>query len=307
MNSKLTTIFLGSDNFAVTILENLKINKDLEIKAVITQPDKEAGRKKELTPPPVKIFVLKNNWPIYQPEKIKDPDFVKQLAKIKPDLIIVAAYGQLLSETIINLPKFGCLNIHASLLPKYRGASPIQAALMNGDSETGVTLMKMDKGMDTGAIIAQDKIKIDSSDNYFTLEKKLADLGANLLTKTLPLYIKNQIEIKPQDNNKASYVKILTKADGLINFNQPAKTIEAKWRALINWPGIFCEWQGKKIKLLKIKIDEQLNPLLPVGQLYSAENKLVVNCAEDALILEEVQLEGKNPVPGKDFINGYLK
>lgn len=306
-NSKLKIVFMGTPDFAVPVLECILNDERLDLKAVITQPDKKTGRKKNITPPPAKIYAQKANLTVLQPEKIKDPHFIEQLKNIKPDLIIVAAYRQILPKEIIEMPKYGCINIHASLLPKYRGASPIQTAILNGDEETGVTIMKMDSGLDTGDIISQEKTKIENGDTAQDLHDKLSKIGAKLLIKTLPDYLSGKIKPCAQDDSKATITKILNKKDGEIDFNESAKNIVLKLRAFTPWPGIYTFFKDKKLKILKLKIEDQINPLVPIGKFYETENKLMVNCKNRALVLETVQLEGKQKISGREFINGYLK
>ncbi|MFH1565432.1 MAG: methionyl-tRNA formyltransferase [bacterium] len=305
--NKTSVVFIGTPDFAVPVLESIINDERLDLKAVITQPDKEVGRKKIITPPPVKMYSQKNNFTVLQPKKIKDANFIEQLKKINPDLIVVAAYGQILPREIIEMPKYGCINIHASLLPKYRGASPIQTAILNGDEKTGITIMKMDEGLDTGDIISQKETEIKNSDTAQDLHEKLSSLGAKLLIKTLPNYLSGKIKPQAQDNSRAALTKIITKKDGEIDFNKSAKEIECKLRAFTPWPGIYTFFGDKKLKILKLKIEEQINPLIPAGKLHEAENNLIVNCGNGALILEEIQLEGKQKISGKEFINGYLK
>lgn len=318
LTNKTSIVFMGTPDFAVPVLESIINDERLNLKAVITQPDKEVGRKKIVTPPPVKTYSQKNNLTVLQPEKIKDPNFIEQLKNIKPDLIIVAAYGQILPKEIIEIPKYGCINIHASLLPKYRGASPIQTAILNGDKKTGITIMKMDNGLDTGDIISQEEIEIENSDTAQDLHDKLSKIGAELLMKTLHGYLSGKIKPCPQDNSRATITKIINKKDGEIDFHKNAKDIEYKLRAFTPWPGIYTFFNdaavparetaaGRKLKILKLKIEEQINPLISVGRFYETENKLAVNCWNGMLILEEVQLEGKQKISGREFINGYLK
>lgn len=339
LTKKIPAVFMGTSDFAVPVLECIINNEYLNLKAVITQPDKEVGRKKIITPSPVKVYSQKANLTVLQPKKIKDPNFIIKLKDINPGLIVVAAYGQILPQEIIEMPKYGCINIHASLLPKYRGASPIQTAILNGDEETGVTIMKMDMGLDTGDIISREKVKIKNSDTAQDLQNELSKLGAKLFMQTLPDYLDGKIKPFEQDDSKATITKLLTKRDGEINFKENAKDIERKLRAFTYWPGIYIllnnnssggdaeatssvkrgilkpfplrvsvDAPKRKLKILKLKLlEDQINPLVPVGQFYQSENKLVVNCGNGALILATLQLEGKQKISGQDFINGYLK
>jgi methionyl-tRNA formyltransferase len=319
--NKISTIFMGTPDFAVPILESVLKIDYIDLTKIITQPDKKVGRKKILTPPPVKIYSQKMGLEILQPEKIKDKNFIKKLKNLKPDLIIVVAYGQILPNEIIEIPKYGCINVHASLLPKHRGASPIQTAILNGDKETGITIMKIDGGLDSGDIISQEKIEIKKDDTSKTLRDKLSALGAKLLVKTLPDYLTENIKPAPQDDSKATETKILNRKDGEIDFeNKTAGEIERKLRAFTPWPGIYTFFNGavpqrrggetatgRKLKILELKIEDKINPLIPIGKLYEYKNNLIINCKDGSLILDTVQLEGKKEISGQEFINGYLK
>ncbi len=263
-------IFIGTSQFAAPALKNL-VENNYNIITVITGLDKPA-------PSPVKQTALKYNLKILQPEKISDIAF--EISDLKPDLIITAAYGQIIPKNILNAPKFGCLNLHPSLLPKYRGPSPIQTAILNNDKTTGLTIMLMDEKMDHGPIVSQTEIKIDDRDNCQTLEKKLSKKAALFLIKTLPKYFQNQIKPKPQEEAKASYTKMLAREDGKIDWKQTAREIERKVRAFYPWPGTWTEFNGKRIKILKAK---------------------VVN---KKLELELVQPAGKKPMTGEEYFRG---
>jgi len=271
-------IFIGTSQFAVPALKSLIENK-YKIITVITSSDKPIGRKQEITHSPIKKTALEYNLEIIQPEKISD--ITSKISDLKPDLIITAAYGQIIPKDILNTPKFNSLNLHPSLLPKYRGPSPIQTAILNNDKTTGITIMLMDEKLDHGPIISQVKIKINNYDNYQTLEKKLSQEAATLLIKTLPQYFQDQIKPKPQEEKKASYTKILTRQDGKINWQQTAQEIEKKIRAFYPWPGTWTELNGKRIKILKAKITNQ-----------------------GFLKLELVQPAGKKPMTGQEFFRG---
>jgi len=243
----LKIIFFGTPDFAIPTLKKLAANFSIE--AIITQPDKPIGRKKIITAPPIKKYALKRDFLILQPEKLNQ-DFISRLKELKPDLGIVVAYGKILSKKILNIPKFGCLNIHASLLPKYRGAAPIQAALLHGDKKTGITIMQMDVGLDTGDIVSQKKIKIKKEDNFQTLHDKLAELGAELLIKTIPNYIAGKIKPKKQDESKASYFPTISKNQGEINWQNSAEKIFNQIRAFTPWPGAFTFFKNKKLDII---------------------------------------------------------
>ena len=273
----LKIIFIGTSQFAAIILDKL-CQANLKPVLVITAPDKPVGRKQIITPPPAKLTAEKYDIPISQPKVISNFQFPIS----KPDLIVVAAYGQIIPKEILKIPRYGCLNVHPSLLPKYRGPSPIQAAILNGDKETGVTIIKMTEKVDAGPIIANIKYQISNIKiNYETLHNKLAELGTDLLIKTIPLWIKGKIKEKLQDESKASYTKILTKEDGLINWRDPIEKIERQIRAFNPWPGAYTIYRGKMLKILEADI------------------------VNNQLILKKVQLEGKKPMRFEDFLRGH--
>ena len=275
---------------------------------VVTAQDKPVGRKQELTPSPIKKWALGVKLPILQIEKIK---------KINADLIIVAAYGQIIPKEILEIvdprlgrAKFGALNIHPSLLPKYRGASPIQTAILNGDKETGITIILMDEKMDHGPILGNSKFEIRNSKiTYNELTNELADLGADLLIKTLPNWIEGKIKPQPQDHSKATFTKIIKKEDGKINWNKSAEEIERMIRALDPWPGTFASLKSKvksqKLKVLKAEALKE-NADKKVGEVFLTDDKkLAIQTGNGILILKQVQLEGKKMMPAKDFLNGH--
>lgn len=294
-------IFIGTPEFAVPILEAL-INNNYKPILVITIPDKPIGRKQIITPSPVKITAQKYDISVVQPEKIAD--FRDELLKLSPDLIVVAGYAQFLSKEILEIPKYGCINIHPSLLPKYRGASPIQYAILNGEKETGTTIILMDEKMDHGKIIAQRKLEIKEEKITFQdLSKKLSALSSSLLIEIIPDWTHGKIKALSQDNSKATFTKILNKEDGRIDWKEPAENIERKIRALNPWPGTFTLLDSKILKILKAEIIQKKEK---PGKVFQSENKkLSVGCGENSLILEELQLEGKNPVTGIDFLRGH--
>jgi len=294
-------IFFGTPDFAVPALRELAENFSIE--AVITQPDKPKGRKKELIAPPVKKYATSRDFLILQPKKL-DKDFVKQLKKFKPDLGIVVAYGKILPKQILDLPKHGCLNIHASLLPKYRGAAPIQAALLNGDGKTGITIMKMDEGLDTGDIISSQNIKIEEKDNLQILHDKLSEFGAQLLIKTIPDYIAGKIKPQKQDETKASVFPTISKGQGRILWKNSAEHIFNQIRAFTPWPGAYTFFNNKKLDIIEAEpVDCEENRL--IGQVYTIGDRVLVQCKENCLEIKKVKLEGKKQMDIKSFVNGH--
>jgi methionyl-tRNA formyltransferase len=286
-NDKIKIIFIGTPEFGAIILEELVKNNYQPI-LVITNPDKLAGRKQVLTSPPVRLAAQKYKIPIEQPERIKNLEL--RIKNLKPDLVICAAYGQIISKEILEIPKYGCFNIHPSLLPKYRGPSPIQTAILNGDKKTGVTIMLMDEKMDHGPILAKRELKITnpkSEITYQELHDKLAEIGAKLLIKTIPDWINGKIKPQTQNEKKATYTKIIKKEDGKIDWKKPAQEIERQIRALNPWPGTFTfiKKRGKKIRIKICQAELSKN---------------------NQLIIKKLQPESKKPMSFEDFKKGYL-
>jgi len=299
-------VFIGTSEFSAIILEGL-IKNNLKPVLVVTAPDKPVGRKQKLTPPPAKITAQKYNISVLQPKAVLNIN--NQVLSIKPDLIIVASYGKILPREILDIPKYSCLNVHPSLLPKYRGPSPIQTAILNGDKETGVTIILMDELIDHGAILVKEKIKILAKENNETLHKKLAQLAVKLLLKTIPDWVKGKIKPEVQDESKATFTKVLTRENGKIDWEKPAKEIERQVRAFYPWPGAFAFWQkGDKllrIKILKAKTAETKDIKAMVGQIVlSPSQKIAVKCKEGFLEIWELQPEGKSPMTAEDFLRG---
>jgi methionyl-tRNA formyltransferase len=308
MENKLKIIFAGTPDFAVPVFKALIADADFEIAAVITQADKPVGRKQEMTPPPVKTIALENNLKVLQPKKIKD--IKDEIATLKPDFIVVAAYRQIVPQDILDIPKYGCVNVHASLLPRWRGAAVISAPILAGDRETGVTIMKMDKGLDTGPIIAQMKINILKDETAETLRDKLAKTGAMMLTKTLKAFASGVMELKPQNEKLVTYAGELKKEDGKINWSKPAAEIERMVRAYTPWPSAFSQIKDKREEIKNIKILEVKNDILPInkfktGETFLAEKKMAVQCGEGALIIKKLQLEGGKSLSAEEFLRGH--
>lgn len=301
--SQIRTIFIGTPEFALPALKALALDADFLISTVITQPDMPAGRNLTPTPPPVKELALKYKLEVLQPQAIIQ--ILDRLRELAPDLIVVAAYAQIIPEAVLNLPKYGCINIHPSLLPKYRGASPVHAAILNGDEATGVTIMLMDKTLDTGPILSQKTIDIDKHATTISLLDKTAELGAKLLTPTIKKYIKGQIKPQAQDASRATYVRMFTKQDGLIDWTKTAAEIERLVRALGHWPSAWTWIKGKQLKIIAVKPESlDFNTYKP-GKTFIYNNCLAVQCGANALIITRLKLEGKNEISGEDFVRGY--
>jgi methionyl-tRNA formyltransferase len=301
----LKIIFMGTAELSCASLERLA--KNFRIIAVVTQPDKPKGREMRLQFSPVKILAQKFGLPILQPTKARDERFISQLQELKPDLIVVVAYGQILPQSILDLPKFGCLNVHTSLLPKYRGASPIQSVILNGENETGVTIMKMDAGLDTGGIISQTRTAILPEDNSQMLHDRLAQLGAELLVKTIPDYVAGKIKPQPQPNEGVTYAAKIKKDDGKIDWNEPAQKILDRLRAFTPWPGAFTFLKTEsKPQLLKIWKAEVMENSGGAGEVLSADKTgIVVACGGNALRILELQPEGKRRMTAQEFLAGH--
>jgi len=297
--SELRIVFMGSPEFALPTLRALAQHN--QVCGVVTQPDRPAGRGNRMTPPPVKALALELGLPIIQPGRMKEPGVFEQIQSWEPDLIVVAAFGQILRQHVLDLPRLGCINVHASLLPRWRGASPIYASVLAGDITTGVTIMKMDAGIDTGDILTQQSMVIQSDDTTETLSNRLADLGAALLIETLPEYIDGRIRPKPQDELIATYAPMLKKEDGLLDFSKPAETLERQVRACQPWPGAYLEWKGELIKVSKAAV---LPQSIAVGSRTIHKKLPVIGTASGGLVLLEVQPPGKRPMSGRDFLNG---
>jgi methionyl-tRNA formyltransferase len=280
---------------------------ELQIAGVVTQPDQPKGRGLKLQSSPVKEIALQNKLPVLQPKRARDEAFIRELRELQPELIVVAAYGQILPKAILDLPRLGCLNVHTSLLPKYRGAAPIQWALLNGDTETGVTIMQMDEQMDTGAILAMEKIPIRSDDNAQTLHNRLADLGAALLLKTIPDYVAGKIQPRPQPSAGVSYAPKIKKSDGQIDWQQPAETIANRVRAMIPWPGAFTRLSNPSPSaLLKIWEAEVVARSGSAGEILQADkNGLVISCGTNALHISLLQAEGGRRMSAQEFLTGH--
>jgi methionyl-tRNA formyltransferase len=308
MKNKFKIVFAGTPDFAVPTLKALLADADFDVVAVITQEDKPVGRKQTLTPPPVKVIAQENNLKIMQPAKIKD--IKDEILALKPDFIIVIAYGKLLPLAILDIPKYGCINIHASLLPRWRGAAVIQAPILSGDRETGVTIMKMDAGLDTGPIIAQMKVNVLPNETAETLHDELAKLGAMILPETLKALAAGKMELKPQDEKLVTYARELKKEDGKINWNKPAVEIERMVRAFTPWPGTYGQLQITNYKLQIIKILEAENNILAInkykiGEIFLVDKKLAVQTGDGALIIKKLQLEGGKPLSAEEFLRGH--
>ena len=293
---------MGSPEFAVPSLEALA--RAYQVVGVVTQPDRPAGRGGRLRPPPVKVAAQALGVPVYQPESLRTAGAVERLAAWEPDVVVVAAFGQILPASVLDLPPYGCLNVHASLLPRWRGAAPIAAAILAGDVVTGVTLMKMDEGMDTGPILAQRAEPIRPDDTTGSLAARLAQKGADLLLEILPLYLSGDLVPRPQPEEGVTYCRPLKKEDGRLDWTRPAVELERRVRAMIPWPGAFTTWEGRLLKILRAAPLADWEGTEPPGTVVPVEGGAAVVAGEGALALLEVQLAGRKPLPIDAFLRG---
>lgn len=297
-------VYMGTPDFAVGPLKAL-VEAGHEIMAVVSQPDKPKGRSSQLVPPPVKEYALTQNLPVFQPEKIKTPEAIAQLRTYEADLFVVAAFGQILSKEILEMPKYGCINIHASLLPKYRGAAPIQWAIIDGEKETGVTIMQMDVGLDTGDILTTKVVPIEDEDTGESLFDKLCEAGSELLLETIPQIEAGTITPVPQEQEKSTYAKMLSKELGNIDFAKSAKEIWYLVRGLNSWPSAYTYYNNKTMKIWRANPVAD-NSDLPAGTLVKKDKESIfVQTGEGMLQILEIQMEGKKRMSVKDFMLGH--
>jgi methionyl-tRNA formyltransferase len=303
----LRLVFMGSPTFALPALQALV--ERYSVVGVVTQPDQPAGRGRTLTPPPVKVLAERLGLPVMQPRRLRQPEAMQVLRAWQPDLIVVAAFGQILKPDVLELPHWGCINVHASLLPRWRGAAPIQAAILAGDAHTGVSIMKMDAGIDTGPVFTQRSLPIDPADTAGSLGPQLAALGAELLVETLPGYFSGERQPIAQDrlqplagSLQPTYAPMLKKEDGLLNLAEPAQALERRVRAFQPWPGTYLLWQGQPLKVLKahaLPASGVVSGVTTVSQGYPA-----IVTADGLLVLDEVQPAGKKAMSGRVFLQG---
>jgi methionyl-tRNA formyltransferase len=304
MNVRL--IFMGTPDFAVPALEAL-IGDGYDIQAVYTQPDRKAGRGQKLVGPPVKEIAIAHSIQVLQPESLKDDAAAEYIESLAPDVIVVAAYGRLIPERILAVPRYGCVNIHPSLLPRHRGPSPVATAVLEGDDKTGVTIMLLDAGMDSGPLLSRKEMAIEDNDTTGSLTAKLAELGARMLRETLPEWLAGKIKSEPQNNSEATITRILTKLDGEIAWSLSAVQLWRQVRAFQPWPGTFTNWQGKQLKIIEalpLQHTKQGQPGKVIVFSGASAAPLGVECGEGVLGILRVQLEGKKEVTASEFIRG---
>lgn len=298
-------VYMGTPDFAVLPLRAMK-EAGFEVAAVVTQPDKPKGRGKTMMPTPVKEEAVALGIPVYQPVKVKEPEFLEILKEIAPDIIVVAAFGQIIPKTILNLPRFGCINIHASLLPKYRGAAPIQQAVIDGEKESGVTIQKMGEGLDTGDMISKAVVVLSPEETGGSLFDKLSKAGADLLVKTLlSIFDGTAVYEKQPEESPTPYASMITKQMGLLDFTKSAEVLERLVRGLNPWPSAYTFLNGKTLKVWKSRVGEEKGSSLPGTVVKTDKNGIHVACCDKTLILEEIQIEGKKRMDADAFLRGY--
>jgi methionyl-tRNA formyltransferase len=292
-------VFMGSPDFALPSLRTLA--QHYQVIGVVTQPDRASGRGREIKMPPVKTLALELGIPIMQPEKLRTPEAMEQLRRWNPDLIVVAAFGQILKKDVLDLPRFGCINVHASQLPRWRGAAPINAAILHGDEETGVTIMQMDVGLDTGPMLAKRSIRLMQNDSAGSVTETLSYLGAELLIETLPDYLSGKIIPQPQPEEGATYAPMLKKEEGKLDFTRDVHDLERQVRAFNPWPGAFMNFDGALLKIHKVHVEKgNASP----GQRLIVQDQPAVSARGGLLVLDEVQPAGKKSMSGKSFLAG---
>jgi methionyl-tRNA formyltransferase len=303
----LRIVFMGTAELAGASLRALLASNDFQVVTVVTQPDRPKGRDLKPQPSVVKKIAVEADLPVLQPEKARNGEFVSNLAALAPDLIVVAAYGQILPQSILDLPRFGCVNVHASLLPKYRGAAPIQWAILNNERETGVTIMKMSAGLDTGDILTQQATPIAAEETGAELHDRLASLGAQLLVSTLPAYALDGISPKPQDNTIATYARKITKEDGRIDWALSASALRNRIRAFTPWPGAYAELmirdKPRIVKFWRASVEAMQGR--PGDILRADRNGILFACGSDALRVEQLQNEGGRKMTAAEFLTGH--
>jgi len=299
--SKLRVVFMGTPDFAAPALQKL-IERGEDILAVVTQPDRPKGRGQQLAPPPAKVLAGKHGIPVLQPMKVRAPEFIEAMRELDPDLIVVIAFGQILPKALLDIPKYGCINIHASLLPRYRGAAPINWCIINGETETGVTTMQMDVGLDTGDMLVKKSTPIDPDENTTSLHDRLAVLGAEALAETLDLLAAGKLVPLKQDDALSCYAQMLKKEDGEIDWSRSAQSIKNLVRGMTPWPGAFSWLDGKTLKVYEVSTAGGSGPRGTV--LKADRHGLEVACGSGSVIIHELQLEGRKRLQAGEFLAG---
>lgn len=296
--------FMGTPDFAVPVLEALIDTQ--EVVGVVTQPDRPAGRGQEMRPSPVKVVAQAHDLPLYQPASLRQPDSIEPLRRWQPDAIVVAAFGQILRPHVLQLPPLGCINVHASLLPRWRGASPIQHAILAGDEETGISLMQMDEGLDTGPVYVQRAIAIEPRETAQTLHDRLAQLGGEMIRDCLGPILQGETPATPQDDAASTYAPLIKKEDGRLQWTESTIALDRRIRAMTPWPGAFTRWDGRRLKVLEARPlpDAEVAGRAP-GTVWQEGERVLVATGKGALQLLELQLAGKRATSVANFVNGH--
>lgn len=296
-------IYMGTPDFAVEALEALASSRH-EVTAVFTQPDKPKGRGKAMQFTPVKEVALRENIPVYQPKKVRDPEVIQKIRELAPDVLVVVAFGQIIPQEILDIAPYGCINVHGSLLPKYRGAAPIQWAVIDGEKESGVTTMQMDAGLDTGDMLLKTVVPLDEKETGGSLFDKLSKAGADLLLKTLDALENGTVTPQKQGESPTAYAKMLTKDMGAIDWNRPAKELERLIRGLNPWPGTYTEYQGKTLKIWGATVKEGGDPSKAGTIVNVKKHSFGIQTKDGILVPTEIQLEGKKRMTAEAFLCG---
>jgi methionyl-tRNA formyltransferase len=303
MPEQLRTVFMGTPDFALPTLRGL-IAAGVDLVGVFTQPDRPKGRGKKVAAPPVKELAQQHQAPVFQPRKLRAPEVVEQLRRLRPDLVVVVAYGQILPKAVLDIPSYGCINVHASLLPKYRGAAPINQAVIDGETATGVTTMYMDVGLDTGAMLVKRTLPIGLEETAGQLHDRLAVLGREAMEETLQRLCAGTLTAEPQDDNLSSYAPMLKKEDGRIDWQQTAEQVHNRIRGLDPWPGAYSYLAGRQLKIAASRYFPELNGA--PGEILAADkNGVQVACGDGGVVLGELQLPGKKRLKVSDFLSGH--
>lgn len=295
-------IFMGSPEFALPTLERL-IESPYEVVAVYTQPDRPAGRGRRVQPPPAKLLAERYGIPVHQPERVSAPGEVERLRRLEPDVVVIAAYGQILKPSVLAVPRRGTVNVHASLLPRWRGASPVTAAILAGDAETGVSIMLVEPELDAGPVLAQAREPIHHDDTAGTLAARLAQRGADLLLDTLPAWLEGRIHPVPQDGRLATYAPAVSKEDARINWTREASFIERQVRAYHPWPTAHTTLRGQPLRIFRARVSSETGPE-PPGAVVPAQDGFAVRCGQGTLVVLEAQLPGRRPLPASELLRG---
>lgn len=304
MNKGFRTVFMGTPDFSVPPLQALH-KSGHEVLLVVTQPDRPKGRGRKMLPPPVKECALALGYEVMQPESVRTPEFARRMRELAPDIFVVVAFGQILPQNLFDIPRIAPVNIHASLLPRYRGAAPIQRSVINGEKETGVTTMQMDAGMDTGDILLMEKTEILPDDTSATLHDRLSVMGAELMLKTLEAFRTGEIRPIPQNHAEATYADMLKKSDGRMDWSRTACELDCLIRGTDPWPGAFCFYGDKRLRIWKAKKISENKGAAPGTVLEGFPNELRVASGDGALSIEEIQGESGKRMPVKDFLRGF--